>query len=224
MGELFSPITRQPMLSHPFYRLIVLMLSLTLCACSDPKLLPSVAKDSIINLISTNHYSKSVMVGESPVPSFGDIHKEGNTYYGMLLDEGRNKENLEKLYACAQKGLLTISKVEQPEYENRVWYKLTVTDKAKDFVTVQRIGSKTLIWGPVKLADITVIDISSLSEPQKVNGRKICTAEFTYKYKPTPFGELYLSQEELDTTYKKSSVFVLEKGGWRISPEGFNNW
>jgi hypothetical protein len=164
------------------------------------------------------------MVGESPIPSFGDMHREGNLYYGMLSNDGKNKENLEKLYACAEKGLLTISKIEEPQYENRVWYKITVTDKARDLVTIDRIGSKTLRWGTMKLADIMVIDVTGLNESQKVNGRKMRTAEFTYKYKPTPFGEMYLSKEDLSKTYTKGAVFVLEDGDWKVSPEGFSDW
>jgi hypothetical protein len=214
------------MVAVPFYRRIVLLLVLPLAlwACSDPPLSPSTAKDNIIASIRDNHCFKSAMAGEPPVPSFGEIHREGNLYYGMLSDEEKNKGNLEKLNAAVQKGLLIISKTEQTSYQNSGWYKITVTDKAKDLVTVERVGSRTLRWGPVKLGDITVIEVTRLSEPQKVEDQKICRAEFTYRYKPTAFGELYLSPEDLRKTYRKSALFVLEDGGWKVSPEGLTTW
>ena len=163
------------------------------------------------------------MLGTSGVPSFGKLSREGTTYYGIIWDKEQNKENIEKLHTCAQKDLLTISKIEEPGDKRNFYYKIKPTDKGKDFVKL-KIRNMAISWNTLKLADITSIEVTNVSEPSKVMGQKRCTAEFTYRYKATPFGEIYLSPEELNRIYKKTAIFIFSKDGWKVSTEGLRDW
>jgi hypothetical protein len=183
----------------------------------------SLAKDMIINIINNNHYSKNKMLGTSGVPSFGKFYKEGKTCYGIIWGDEQNEENMEKLYKCVQQDLLTVSKIEPSQYKERVFYKIKPTDKGKDFVKL-KFRNMSVSWDTLKLADITSIEVTNVSKPSKVMGQKRCTAEFTYRYKATPFGEIYLSHEELSRIYKKTAIFILSKDGWNVSTEGLSDW
>jgi hypothetical protein len=199
-----------------------MLLSVILYGCSAPDLPPSAARDMIIKIIDENNFAKDKVLSTSDSPFFGEFHKTGSTYYGVIWDKGSDSGNIKSLYRCAQQGLLSISKIE--EENGRSFYKIKPTDKGKSFIRFDFLYNGLSCWGTIKLADIISIEVTSVSEPTKVMKQKRRSVEFTYKYKPTPFGEIYLSSEQLQSVHKKTAIFTLSKGMWKISPEGMSDW
>jgi hypothetical protein len=210
---------------NKFCRLVLLCLPLSIIVygCSAPDLPASAARDMIVNIINSNHYTRNRVLTKSNVPFFGEFHKDGGTFYGVIWDKGSNKENIETLRRCAQQGLLNISRVEAQDGGGRFFYKVKPTDKGLSFINLVIRDRFVPLWGTLDLADIISVEVLSVSEPSKVMGQKRRTVEFTYRYKATPFGEICLSPEELSKVGRKTAIFILSEGVWKVSPEGMSN-
>jgi hypothetical protein len=199
---------------------IVCLFCLQLLNCSEPQLSTSMIRDSI----NDGHYYKEEVLNTSGIPSFGEYYREGNNNYGIIWDEKATKENIEKLHTCAQQHLISLSRVERQDYKGSSFFQVRLENKGKDFITLEKFGSNNFRWGTMKLAEVILIDVTNIGKPMEVMGQKRCTVEISYKYKATPFGEIYLSRNELGKILKKNITFILSEDGWKISPEGLNLW
>jgi hypothetical protein len=100
-------------------------------------------------------------------------------------------------------------------------FQIRFTSDAEKYVTVERMPA--VVSGPNQVVQTTVKVTSALFDKVEVKrmntapgkgGEDIIYVDYVVHYKPTPFGDVYLKQEELQK--EKGAIFKRYENGWRI--------
>lgn len=93
-------------------------------------------------------------------------------------------------------------------------YDFSFTEQAKPFLLEENENGAT-----VKLADLVIADIIGVTDPSDPSyGPVSSTVYFEYKPQPTPFGEVLLNSQTLESIKDGTATFILYDTGWRLKP------
>lgn len=158
-----------------------------------------------------------------------------NRFY---YEQGHQKNNLgdkfdQKFIALSEKGLITYKTVttfhddaaeRHPQDSNRFYYdeySFDITSKANPYIVKEE---KRQNWNKyskvitVLLAELDDVEVTGLTQPAEAFGQKMIEAEYTAKYKQTPFGEVFITDRG-KLIKKGRAGFVLYDDGWRLVKE-----
>jgi len=137
------------------------------------------------------------------------------TSYGN--DEERGVFALKFLSAYEAAGLIKIINKENSYGTETITYEFT--DKAKPFLNTIDPDRPTII-----LAQMDKVEVTGLTAPNTALGVQMMGADYTIKYRLTPFGEIYektksdwkANETKPSTDYSADLPFVLYDDGWRV--------
>jgi hypothetical protein len=184
------------------------------------------------------------VVGKQPVTKeigLGNESRITRYYYpgkdDYIRDHQQNSlgkkfvEDLNKYLSLSEKGLLTYKAVatfhddaaeRMPNPSSLFYYDeflIELAPKAKPYVIKEWISRgpfKGMRSSHVKvvLAEVDKVEVTGISKPSDAMGQKVCEAGYTVRYKPTPFGEVFMRPDQL--VQHDSMLFVHYDDGWRI--------
>ena len=137
----------------------------------------------------------------------------------------QEKTGEEKQYKELSKlGLIkmTFIREEQRDVGRVRKYTFELTDEGKRYATGKEavVNPLMLLWAEwgveVICADRIVKEIHGMTAPSDFFGKKVSSVEFSYTYKPTPFGKVFMEESELNSIQKDKEMFVLYEDGWRV--------
>lgn len=122
------------------------------------------------------------------------------------------------------RGLITLTNLGMVMLGERYYVAFT-PDAEKEFVKERKKGevvtldnqSYTKDESTVLLANSKVGDITGITEPSMVEGRKVAFVDFNVHIEKTPFGEVMLPDFLKKTPVPFRAEFVLYDDGWRVS-------
>ncbi len=120
------------------------------------------------------------------------------------------KDDVPKYRALSEKGLIQMKFIEKTYFNSEV-YEISLTNNASPHI-LKYSGNEVT----VKLADKVEPKVTGITKSANdAGGRVVCSAIYLYKLKPTPFGEAFISQNDLTSYHKDEMHFVLFDDGWR---------
>jgi hypothetical protein len=123
-----------------------------------------------------------------------------------------------------ERGMVTLTNLGQVMMGER-FYVTFPDDVGKKYVKetkkVEQVSfngnSYTKDMSEVLLAHSKVRDITGITEPSMVDGRKVCFVDFDVEMEKTPFGEVMLPDFMKESPIKMRAEFVLYDDGWRVT-------
>jgi hypothetical protein len=225
-------MARQSTMKGMIFIGICLLLSFVVAGCGND-LSRSQAEEAIKKTVGKRPITKEMSLGnDNRVIRYTYYSKENYVQEHQQNSLGKKLvEDSNRYLALSEKGLLTYKAVatfhddaaeRMPNPSSLFYYDeyvLELTPKAKPYVIkewVSRGFVKGLRTSDVKvlLAEVDKVEVTGISKPSDAMGQKICQASYTVRYKPTPFGEVFMRPEQL--VQHGSMFFVLYDDGWRI--------
>ncbi len=119
------------------------------------------------------------------------------------------KEDVPKFRQLANKGFIDMRFIASDNYYER--YEISMPAQATPYILKYEKDSVT-----VKLADKIEPKVTGITKSSNdAAGNIVCIAIYLYKLKPTPFGEAFISQNDLTSYHNANKQFMLFDDGWR---------
>lgn len=180
----------------------VCAVAICLAACGPSKLSRGEARRVISERLEADNVSPSIDRGQMFTTTDPDS-LDCTRHVGSAVNEG-----------IAQ-GFFSIRKTKAPikllgrTYTHRVDCIVEATEKAAEYL----IGDPGDLHA--LLAKKELVEISAISEPAEMLGKRVCEVIYLYRLAPTPLGELFLSDEQRTVKYEARLAFAEYDDGWR---------